>query len=378
MPLCPLPSRPFLSLTTVLGADLISQCFDLKLCLAINSLGQRCAGADSEIIPMYLQMLASIGICPSPDLMFLDSDPSFHKFVECRVSDLVRTGEMKIKTMEILWCPCGIVEVPKSYVHLASFPQFNQITKQNGSLTCRKCRASLKTTKEDVWTYEFPAVSSNIPVYGSAIVQFFSCLRGLSGFRRVVSKSHHDGVLIRLGYQTLNLDVDFFWNMYLDFLVTVHATDIVVILGARTTQQFAQCISLTRKESMTRVQAIIHPRISLQSSSSLVKLSVADFLKLDEASQTIRAFISQGFSWRQSSASLLSTDLYWARMSAHPPIDFHSESKKLPALTSFPQFVRMLNRANVQSGLKKLRAKRILDPQETKLLGAIITPACII
>jgi len=76
---------------------------------------------------------------------------------------------------------------------------------------------------------------------------------------------------------TLNLDIDFYWSMYLDYLVLSEQTDICVVSGIRTTQQFAQCMSMMAAERIGRVQGVIHPLINVREDVGLAAESIEGF-----------------------------------------------------------------------------------------------------
>jgi len=102
LPISPLPSRPFLSLATVLYSDIIARCLDAPLKLSWDVLGQRywkAKGSDASA-SLYRKSLSSIGgQNKSADLQ--KRLPRIRSFVEERVSRLLSDDRLKMERMEI-------------------------------------------------------------------------------------------------------------------------------------------------------------------------------------------------------------------------------------------------------------------------------------
>ncbi|MCX6739425.1 MAG: hypothetical protein NT098_05270 [Candidatus Parcubacteria bacterium] len=375
LPLSPLLSRPFPALSTVVYADIISRCMNAKLLISLNMTGLRYQREANVCFDNkeYKKILQSVGISEK-NKYFCDTDTEYYEFVKQKIQLLVSTGEMKEEILEISSCPCGVVEIGNLFLSSAHINQLSLIEKKNGAYFCKKCEKPLFTKKEEVWRYQIPKILNEIEIFGNKVSNFCQDSRS-SDFRKIISRKNRRGVTIQIGGSSINLDVDFYWSFYLDYLTSIYDEQIVVIVASGNINELKQCVALVPKNRNHLIKSIVYPLLFIKDVEKISNRQISDFLLINENSQTIRAFFSLGLSWNQSPSVLTSTDLHISRLTASIFSENIPQNSEEFSFGSLFQCVSVLNRYTILKLLKNIRSGKNLNETESKVISSILNPS---
>lgn len=373
LPILPSVARPFLSLTTIICADIVSKSMDVPFCMSMNTIGMRASKGDTDVAD-YVATSKQVGVGLTSKFQFHDADPEFFDYVSECLSSLLKSGQLVLKTQTISWCACGIVEIPTDFLKTASNAQFSLIQRKDTRFFCMKCKNELHSSEEKVWTLVFGENTASLRAFGCGTRQLDDSFARIRSSQRFISRNHREAVEMCIDGNKVDIDVDFYWSFFLGFLLSKYDEDILVVAGVRTTQQLAQCVALLPLARTTKVSCLIHPYVRPIGNPGLVEKSIADFLQIEHRSEVVRAFLAMGLSWKQPLSLLSTKGLYLAQVSAFPRIEQLAPDDCSRPISSLNEFMRWCRPNQLQSSFKALRSGRPLSVMEQKIIRAILSP----
>jgi len=184
----------------------------------------------------YLDQLSRLNIKPS--VVKSDNSQDYKECVINVVYDLFNRGFLKIQKMSMIYCDCGVVELPYVvYKTLKAQNRYKNIQQDR----CKECGSKLLQKTESVLVLHLPNEKMEISISPSFYKNRLE--QGFENFQRpiVISRNHRNGLRVTLKGQSFNLDTDFYWMVYLIYL---NDQKVYIISGSDTINHSAKAIKL--------------------------------------------------------------------------------------------------------------------------------------
>lgn len=345
-------------------ASLVSRYFCAKQILSINTLGRKhreqSHGYIKENIDRYLHVLYDLGI--DNCFVWQDNFEEYSDYVSFIVKILFSFGEIFICEDEIYTCPCQIIEIEKNVVNDLYYTKF--FRKDNSQYYCNKCNQPLKLKKcQSLKIRNNTSDYANINILPS---KFLKDVKGLFNKDiinlRISRLRQANNIKISINEADFYLDTDFYWSIYLSFLLVKNQSKkCIIVTSNRTLLKALQVVTITKKLIKDIIiDIIVHPIISCQN-DSISRMRIDEFIKIDSI-DTLRFFLVAGLNWNLKDSTIESKELYWIKKSIDPEKIFINNDERLDITIN--NFFRTVNSNNLRDLLTNLRKKQEISAKQ--------------
>lgn len=352
LPITPGKHNSFVTLFGPLIADVFSRLTNNPLKLVLNVIHS--FYSFEKEAQKYLHQLGCLDIKPSS--IVYDNSDGYQNHIQCIVKDLFDRGFLKVETMDMVHCNCGVVELPSSVYRTIQMQERRKYILQSGR--CIKCKSELKKNDESVLELRLPKLNIEISFY--PLIYKGQLEQSVAANERpiIISRNHRDGVIITLNKQKFILDTDFCWMVYLEYL---NDDSFSIISGSDTINHVIKAIKLLSVyRSKPKIILIIHPLLRvLDSKVKLSKSTIDDYLGYCSTPQFARTFLMLGAQWQKSEVTIKALNLHLVEKSIYP--------KQMLSSISNATVVTPENFCNIVNSNKILELLKTIRSYQTKL-----------
>lgn len=348
-------------------ADRLAKFLGEEYCVSVNAIGRRYEGLDegelTRLINCYLRNLDLLGI--GIDKFWCDLGSEYRDFVTSKMDNLFKRGLLQTETISIECCECGVVEV-EGQVISATYP--GRYYYKNGSDTfCKLCgnytqSKEFESLRMIAGGYNFKEI---LPKKSEKEV--LQLIGQFEGRALRITKNRPENPSISLAGKWYNIDIDFFWALYVSFLLSKREEKSCIIVTSNRT--VTNALTATRLAMLidpeVEISLLAHPVINLRSEVIDSNVNVTSFLELDE-SIVLRCFLCLGLNWGQKEVVVTSDLLRLIQLSVSQAPVLISEVSPFET-PSISRFMDTMNAQNMQSLLTKLRKKKLIGGLESNL-----------
>ena len=358
LPVTPGKHNSFVTLFGPLIADVFSRLTNNSLKLVMNVIHSfRSFEKEAQ---KYIHQLEYLDIKPS--LIVYDSSDGYQNYIQYIVKDLFDKGFLRVKTISMIHCDCGVVELPHSVYKMLQIQERRKYVLENGR--CVKCKSELKRSDENVLELKLPKL--NIEILFHPLIYKGHLEQSVTANERpiIISRNYRDGVVVSLNKQKFILDTDFCWMAYLGYL---NESDFSIISGSDTINHAVKAIKLLAVyQSEPKITLFVHPLLRvLDSKVELSKFTIDDYLNYCLTPQFARTFLMLGAQWQQPEVAIKASNLHLVEKSVYPKQIFSSISNATVVTPG--------NFCNIINSSKILELLKIMRSYQTELSGDQMT-----
>lgn len=365
LPITPGKHNSFVTLFGPLIAGIFSEITNNPFRMILNT--THSFQSFQPFVENYVKQLGLLGLNP---VIECDEEKGYRENLMRVLNLLLNKGFVKIEKMDIVYCDCGVVELPlDAFQVLKKQGRGKYINKDD---RCLGCGSSFKKSREEILSLRFPELLPKVsisPVYERRFHQLYS---QLSNHPKIISRNHRDSNLkIDLKGRQFNLDSDFCWMVYLTYL---REDDICVISGTDTLKHLASAVKLLDIcKSGVKISVITHPLIYPFSSAEdkESKYTIEEYLDLCKTPRVARTFLMTGARWSKPTVKLDLSNLLLSEKSVYPKQEFVSTGSDV--IVTPENFNQIFNSNKILSLLKIMRGDRVeINTEQMKIKEALL------
>lgn len=352
LPITPGKHNSFVTLFGPLIADVFSKLTGEPFKMILNVFHS--FNSFDDFVDQYVNQLKRLDIQP---VIECDNCISYQKLVGEIVEDLMHKGFLTIEKVKMLYCGCGVVELPFSvYKLLCKQDRYKYICQNK----CVNCGDVLKIERNTILNLTFPVTEPKVRVRSLYKNRFNDAYKTLEGRPLIISRNHRNGLKVLLNNHPFTLDTDFCWMI---FLLYFNDKEFSVISGADTINHSAKVVKMLNiYKPEAKINLIIHPLLKFfDSKIKISEFTINKYLDYCKTPQFARTFLLLCTQWRQPEVLIQASNLYLVEKSINPRQKFSSIDS--------PQIVTPKNFYSTLNSNKVLELLKIMRSHKTKLSG---------
>ena len=351
-----------------LYASSINSRFILSLNLIGNRLNQLSNEDKHRLAHKYVN--SNNLICGIDSPYWMDDDVNFSDFVQNNISGLKKTEKIVFVKSNVLRCECGAVEIIENAKHNKNAKTYS--INPSGQIFCRLCDSkAVKTTVESLLFKRSKKDISDkqikiFPNWMNSEVN--SIWDELSSVDHLISRSKRISSPLNDKDTGLDIDTDFFWSFFIDYLTNKNPSEpITIITSNRTIKQAINVIYVSRIIGIEQpINIIVHPTITIQDrSNSRLKITLDEFARMEKP-EVLRCLLTLGLCWGSKETKIPSSQIYWIKHSINPK-ETPSINLSGSDISSPDSFMRIYNQNNLNQLITSLRKRKGISREQSRL-----------
>lgn len=309
LPITPVANPSLGLVASILVGDVIARNLGMKFVLALGVQGMRIPTAELEdTVNSFLSYLNNVGI--RPDYTWRSDSEENRMLLEKFFSKLTDDSFVEQMLAEVLECPCGAIE------KLADAIEWNEKRQlyivRDGMIYCRICGGLSEKIQRIGYRFHLKEGVSGIELHPSSYTnEVQEQIRRFSKMRVLVSRRREAAVSIKHGDETVSLDPDFVWQMYLPAL-SVSGFDPCILLGSNHTLRALVLVRAVQQalSPKSSLKIVIPPYFLGEGRKRLGGESFSmNTLLLKHKINSLRAIVGMSLNWRQKESVIQTSQL---------------------------------------------------------------------
>lgn len=375
LPVAYKPGRPHRVMMSAYAASILAKCTGSRAFFPINMISLRgdSWGSVSKGIASYKSILEVLGYVKPGDRVLADADPAIVQFSQWHIADALKSGVCELRTEHVSSCECGKVEILSSLLNsLAETHRLKLVKKIDGQYVCAMCNNKVHSEHRQVLLYHQPALLP-VPMAPAIHQKRLDSISEELGRKTYLVSRHLStrkyGVPIS---DTLGLDPDFHFGLYLRYLSDIERNrEVVIVVSASHMYRALRAVGVANSlGTPLRCVLVSHPMFDFASGNTLLgqKMSSIDFIDILGDPVALKLFQATMLRWGSLETSCNIGDLPLLQKTV-PSL---AEYANLEATVSLETVMQQLNRNHVLSVLKKVRKRKSLTNEERCLIAAML------
>jgi len=284
-------------------ADAIGKKLGIENAISLNVSGMKLKNQNvDQCVLNYLLAIKSLDI--NTDIIWRDDQKENEAWISGFFNQLKKEGYISREIAQIIKCKCGAVESLAEIENIS--PSRNICLIDNSKQYCKLCKSEVQKSQESVYLFHFPKSVKFEKVhplfYAKEIDAMVSKFKGC---KFLISKSRPTATSLLIENESIFLNVDFVWQMFLPLLCRYGHNPTILVGGSK--NLLACCFSMILYQIIDQkdVYLVIPPYYLSPGRKSLKNENyLCENLTSKYDSKTIRLFLATALNWAKKEAVL--------------------------------------------------------------------------
>jgi len=357
-------------------ADIIGRCLKTDVVFPINHLGKKAKTASQ--INEYLEILRQLGI--NPINIWIDSDPVNLIFARETIEKAIEEKWIVTETRIVYQCECGKTNFLDEQENFQSGGFQRKVYEiKDGEAICMACQTIARATQRLCLLLNLPVEKISLKILPEyAAKEGRELLKFLQDKQLLISKNKLSGITVDTSKGQFQVDVDFFWMIFLASLKKYGFSVYTLLCGHKTIKHALLAFLMAQRIGVEVPKYIIAiPYLNIDFGNN--KHLLANRLLEEQEQLAIRYFLATTLAAKSKEVVLQSRLLYWISHSIRVDLDKFITSDTESEI-NIENLIAHYNQQRFQSILANLRKNKIssLSNLDKKLVKIILSRGVIL